>query len=126
MIKWIAVLMALGLAVSGCAPQVMVQRMDKVQRPVYRGDLPIYPSPEDVDKVFKQIARLSIEDKRSARRDESEVLEMLATTAKELGAEALVVLKRKTVTRVSPNPEGGGNIVYHYPHIDAAAVVFQP
>jgi hypothetical protein len=124
--RWITIVITLSLAVAGCAPQVSVQRMDGVDRPVQKGDLPIYASLEDVDKEFKKIARLSIDDKRSVRRDESEVLEILTDKAKALGADALVVLSRKMITRRSPNPMGGGEIVYHYPHIDAAAIVFQP
>jgi hypothetical protein len=123
---WIILAIALILVVPGCAPQVSVQRLDNVNRPVHRGDLPVYESLEAVDKAFEQIARLSADDKRSIRRDESEVLAMLATEAKALGADALVVLKNTMMTRILPNPEGGGDLVYHYPHIEAAAIVFKP
>ena len=126
MLKWITVLIVLGFIVSGCAPQVAVVSIDETQRPTHQGELPVYPSPEAVGRAFKQIALLTIEDKRSIRRDEAEDLDLLAEKAKALGAEAVVVLERRTVTRRTANPEGGGDIVYHYPLIEAAAVVFEP
>lgn len=125
MIKWISILMTLGFFVSGCTPQVAIVPLDTTQRPPWQGELPIYTSTEAVGKAFKQIARLSIEDKRSLRRDEAEDLSLLAEAARALGAEAVVILEKRTVTRRTKDPSGGGDIIYHYPHIEAAAIVFE-
>ena len=126
MLKYAIALLALGFLFSGCAPRVAVVPLDSVQRPPRQEDLTVYPSPEQVGRAFQQIARLSIDDKRSLRRDEAEDLALLAEAAKALGAEAVVILKKSSVVRKTKDPSGGGEIVYAYPHIEAAAIVFQP
>jgi hypothetical protein len=125
MLKWISILILLGFVVSGCAPQVGVKRLDAVQRPQQQGELPVYPSRNAVGRAFKQIALLSMEDKRSLRRDEAQDLSLLAEAARGLGADAVVILEKRTVTRRTKDPSGGGDIVYHYPCFEAAAIVFE-
>jgi hypothetical protein len=126
MIKYVRAILVLGFLVSGCAPQVAVKHLDSKHRLPSSGEVAIYKSPEAVGRAYKQIALLTIEDKRSLRRDESEDLTLLAQAAKTLGAEAVVVLGRRTMTRRTKDPSGGGDIVYHYPRIEAAAIVFEP
>ncbi len=125
-LRWIPILLLAALVLASCMPKVSVQYLDAQQRKPSTSEVPVYASPEEVGRAHRKIAVLVIEDKRSLRRNETEDLALLAASARELGADAVVVMERRTMTRRTKDPSGGGMIVYHYPRIEAAAIVLEP
>ena len=107
----------------GCKPQVMVKQLDDISRQPVTGDIDVYNSLEEIQRQYTRIAELEIEHSMAFRKSEKQMIDSLITKAKELGADAIVILKKGNKEITMSDPTGGGKISTLYPFINAAAIV---
>ncbi len=110
----------------GCSLQVMVKQLDDTSRQPVTGDIDVYNSLEEIQRQYTRIAELQTDDRRGFRRNEKQMIDLLITEARKLGADAIVILKKGNKELIMQDPMGGGNISTFYPFINAAAIVYQP
>ena len=118
----LAVLLLAGLG--ACAPRVDVQRLDSVQRPRNSGSLDVYQSADQVGRSYKRIALLKATSQKRVRKEKGSVETPLSRQAKDIGADALIVVERRPKTQ--RNSDGmGGYMEFVVEEITAEAIVYE-
>jgi hypothetical protein len=122
--KLLFVAPALILLLWGCGPDVNVKDVDTESRPPNSGELDIYKSVEEVKRPYKTIKIIRVEDDRiAANQDEEQMKRETFATAKEMGADGLIIMK--TGTRNYRVRDGmGGSVPYSARFIEFEAIIY--
>lgn len=117
----LAVLMPLFL---GCGPDVYIKDVDNTPRPPNTGQLDIYNSPDEVKRPYQTIETIRVQDDRVARRqNEEEMKQKAIATAKESGADAIIITK-SGIHRFRVSDGQGGSVTYNSKFMELEAIVY--
>ena len=113
-IKWIT-LIAISLIMTGCAPKTQIQKIHIKVGHQNTGEVEIFNSFDEVVVSYKKLADLMVTDTRPLNnKSRNRMIESLKSTARELGAEGLVIIKEGESVTVESLPASGGETnVYH-------------
>ncbi len=113
-IKWIA-LIAISLIMIGCLPKTEIQKIHIQMGHQNSGEVDIFNSFDEVGVSYKKLADLMVTDTRPLNnKSRNRMIESLKSTARELGAEGIVIIKEWESVTTGTLPAGGGATnVYH-------------
>ena len=107
-IKWIT-LIAISLIMIGCAPKTQIQKIHIQVDHQNTGEVDIFNSFDEVGVSYKKLAELMVTDTRPLNnKSRNRMIESLKSTARELGAEGIVLIKEGESVTVESIPAGGG------------------
>lgn len=75
----------------GCAPSVQITKFGPLPDVPKIGEIDVYTSTVSIQKPYKEIALITVDDEGHGR-SETELLEILISKAKEIGADGLIIL----------------------------------
>ena len=115
-IKWIA-LIAISLIMIGCPPKTQIQKIRIRVDHQNSGEVDIFNSFDEVGVSYKKLAELMVTDTRPLNsKNRNRMIESLKSTARELGAEGIVIIKEGEWVATESVPAGGGTTkVFHIP-----------
>ena len=113
-IKWI-ILIAILLIMIGCAPKTQIQKIHIQVDHQNTGEVDIFNSFDEVRVSYKKLAELMVTDTRPLNnKTRNRMIESLKSTAREMGAEGIVIIEEGESVTVESIPAGGGPTnVYH-------------
>jgi hypothetical protein len=112
------------LLAAACAPKVGVQLLMPVERAPNTGNLDFYESAEQVGRPYKTIALLNATSQKRPRAEKGRVEGPLERKAREIGADGVIVLERRS--RIQRNQDGfGGYLEYVVEQVTAEAIVYE-
>jgi hypothetical protein len=115
---------ALMLFLLGCGPDVYVKDVDTTIRSPNTGQIDTYNSPDEVKRPYKTIQTMRVQDDRVAKRqDEEQMKQRAVDTAKESGADAIIITKSGIHTFRVPDGQGGW-VTYHSKLMEIEAIVY--
>ena len=104
---WIA-LALLSLMIIGCGPSAHIQKTYIQMNQQKTGPIEVFNSSEEVGTSYKKLAELEVTNPRAnSKKIRDQLIESLKTKARELGADAIVIVEEGTSTSTMPNPFGG-------------------
>jgi len=75
----------------GCAPTIRITKFGQFPSEPKIGEIDVYTSTASIAKPYKEIALITVDDEGHGR-SEAELLEILISKAKEIGADGLIIL----------------------------------
>jgi hypothetical protein len=112
------------LLLLGCGPDVYVKDVANTTRPPNTGQLDIYNSPDEVKRPYQTIETIRVQDNRVARnQDEEEMKQRAIATAKESGADAIIITK-SGIHRFRVPDGQGGSVTYNSKFMELEAIVY--
>ena len=122
-IKWIAII-SISLILSGCGPQVRIQKTHIRVDQKKTGEVTIFNSFDEVGKPYKKVAELKVNDHRLPKNVErNKMIEALKSKARKLNADSVVIIDEKhIVDRI--RLEGSWTNFYTF-FIKAVAIVYE-
>ena len=88
------------VVVLGCAPAVMLTKFGPLPNSPQTGEVDVYTSAENIKRQYTEVALITVDD-GGYRRSDPELLELLISKAKAVGADGVIILS------VHEYPDGG-------------------
>ena len=124
-IKWIT-LIAISLIMVGCAPKTQIQKINIQLDHQNPGEVDIFNSFDELGRSFKKVADLKVTDNcRLNNKNRNRMIESLKSTARELGAEGIVIIKEGEWTTTESIPASGGSTKVFHVFMNGIAFVYE-
>jgi len=118
-----------------CGPSIQVARLDNVQRGPTADNIEVYTDRNNIKRPYKEIALLTVEESDFGNNDQ-EMLDSLVSRAKQIGANAIILLSQETqseggyIYTTSKNKKKTSSSTSHYVEskrkvMRASAIVYE-